>query len=105
DLMAKWADAQTLLIDHHQLASLKKGDRNEKVRAMQLMLKEFLGDKDQKQSVEVNGLFDVKTTDAISRFQSYYSIPATGQLDNITLLLLNSRMMVKGPRLRIAEVN
>jgi hypothetical protein len=51
----------------------------------------------------VTGLFDVKTTDAIRQFQSYYNLPDNGQLDNMTLLLLNSRMMHNGPHLRASE--
>jgi hypothetical protein len=51
----------------------------------------------------VSGLFDVKTTDAIRLFQSYYNLKDTGQLDDMTLLLLNSRMMQNGPRLHPSQ--
>jgi general secretion pathway protein A len=112
DLAKKWAGAQTLFVDVYQLSTLKKGDRNERVRAMQQFLKEFLTetaaatDLDAKNTrLEVNGLFDVSTTDAIRQFQAYYEIPETGQLDSLTLMLLNSRMMRNGPRLRSVEVN
>lgn len=108
DLEKKWAGSQTLFVDVYQLSTLKKGDRNERVRAMQQFLKEFLSDYGQDGSnvkIEVNGLFDVSTTDAISQFQAYYKLPETGQLDNMTLMLLNSRMMRNGPRLRNVEVN
>ncbi len=108
DLRKKWGSAQTLFVDVYQLATIKKGDRNERVRAVQQFLKDFLSDygEDGKESkLEINGLFDVSTTDAIRQFQSYYELPESGQLDNMTLMLLNSRMMRNGPRLRNVEVN
>jgi len=103
ELKEKWGGAQTLFVDVNQLSTLKKGDRNERVRELQQFLKEFLADKEKKTEVEVTGLFDVKTTDAIRQFQSYYNLPDNGQLDNMTLLLLNSRMMHNGPHLRASE--
>ncbi len=114
DLASKWRGAQTLFVDVYQLSTLKKGDRNERVRAMQQFLREFLSEAanapvatnpTKNTRLEVNGLFDVSTTDAIRQFQAYYEIPETGQLDNLTLMLLNSRMMRNGPRLRNVEVN
>jgi len=113
DLQKKWMGAQALFVDVYQLSSLKKGDRNERVRAMQQFLKDFLSDTVAKASptearnsrLEVNGVFDVSTTDAIRKFQAYYELSETGQLDNITLMLLNSRMMRNGPRLRTMEVS
>lgn len=111
ELEKKWIGAQTLFVDVFQLSTLKKGDRNERVRAMQQFLKDFLSDSthtsedSRKTRLEVNGLFDVSTTDAIRQFQAYYEIPETGQLDNLTLMLLNSRMMRNGPRLRNVEIN
>ena len=108
DLRKKWGGAQTLFVDVYQLSTLKKGDRSDRVRVMQQFLKEFLSDyADDKKSrkLEVNGLFDVSTTDAIRQFQSYYELPDTGQLDNMTLMLLNAHMMRNGPRLRNVEVN
>lgn len=111
ELEKKWIGAQTLFVDVFQLSTLKKGDRNERVRAMQQFLKDFLSDSTHKSDdsrktrLEVNGLFDVSTTDAIRQFQAYYEIPETGQLDNLTLMLLNSRMMRNGPRLRNVEIN
>ncbi len=108
DLKKQWGGAQTLFVDVYQLSTLKKGDRNDRVRAMQQFLKEFLADRsedDKDSKLEVNGLFDVSTTDAIRQFQAYYELPDTGQLDNMTLMLLNSRMMRNGPRLRNVEVN
>lgn len=106
-LRSRWGGAQTLFVDVNQLSTLKKGDRGDKVRALQQFLKEFLTDNspDQDLKLEVNGLLDVSTTDAIRKFQSYYKLPDTGQLDNMTLMLLNSRMMRNGPRLRTVEVN
>lgn len=108
DLRKKWGGAQTLFVDVYQLSTIKKGDRNERVRAIQQFLKEFLsdyGDDGEESKLEINGLFDVSTTDAIRQFQSYYQLPDTGALDNMTLMLLNSRMMRNGPRLRNVEVN
>lgn len=107
-LKSKWGGAQTLFVDVCQLSTLKKGDRNNTVRALQQFLKEFLSDNNtdgKKSNLEVNGLFDVSTTDAIRQFQVYYKLSDTGQLDNMTLMLLNSRMMRNGPRLRNVEVN
>ena len=107
-LRARWGGAQTLFVDVFQLSTLKKGDRNDRVRQLQQFLKEFLTDntsEGKKNSLEVNGLFDVSTTDAIRQFQSYYKLSDTGQLDNMTLMLLNRRMMRNGPRLRNVEVN
>lgn len=113
DLAKKWKGAQALFVDVYQLSTLKKGDRNERVRALQQFLKDFLSETanapgstvSKPTRMEVNGLFDVSTTDAIRQFQAYYEIPENGQLDNLTLMLLNSRMMRNGPRLRTVEVN
>lgn len=109
DLIAKWGGAQTLFVDVQQLSTLKKGDRNDhRVRAMQQFLKDFLSDKEETRDdlkLTINGVFDVSTTEAIRRFQGYYELPDTGQLDNLTLMLLNSHMMRNGPQLRPVEVH
>lgn len=101
DFLEKWDGAQALSVDVNQLSALKKGDRSEKVRTLQQFLRDFLSGKETKSrdGIEVSGLFDVKTTDAIRQFQNYYNLKDTGLLDDMTLLLLNSRMMRNGPRL------
>jgi len=102
DFVKKWDSAQTLYVDTNQLSNLKKGDKNERVKALQQFLRDFLASGEKKGSgVEVSGLFDVKTTDAVRQFQSYFNIGETGGLDDMTLLLLNSRMLRNGPRLRL----
>lgn len=104
DLLEKWESAQALYVDNNQLSSLKKGDKSERVRALQQFLRDFLSGQDKKgASVEVSGLFDVKTTDAVRQFQSYFNVKDTGAMDDLTLLLLNSRMMRNGPRLRPSQ--
>ncbi|MGI8907015.1 MAG: AAA family ATPase [Candidatus Sumerlaeaceae bacterium] len=105
EFLKKWDGAQALYVDMNQLGNLKKGDRSERVRALQEFLKQFLSSHDAKASgaVDISGLFDVKTTDAIRQFQSYYNLKDTGQLDDMTLMLLNSRMLRNGPRLHPSQ--
>lgn len=101
----RFAGAQTLFVDTYQLSTLQRGDRSDRVRQLQSFLKEFLETKNPKDVVEVSGVYDVKTSNAVKRFQTYYGLPETGQLDNLTMLLLNAGMMRNGPRLSSAEVS
>ena len=103
EFLSKYGGAYALYADVNQLSAVKKGDRNETVKNLQEFLKRFLDSKNEKAettTIDVNGLFDVKTTDAIRRFQSYFNLRDTGQLDDMTMMLLNSRMMRNGPRLQ-----
>jgi general secretion pathway protein A len=93
EFMTRWENANAILVDVNQLGSLQRGDRNERVRALQRFLK------DNKYLDEVSGVYDVKTTEAIRKLQAYYKLDQTGQLDPTTLLVLNSRMTREGPRL------
>lgn len=95
EFLTRWEGASTLFVDKQQLGSIQRGDRNERVRTLQKYLKE------QKYLDEVSGVYDVKTTEAIRKLQSYFKLKETGQLDSLTLLLLNSRMMRNGPRLTV----
>lgn len=98
DLIKRWDGATALFIDTNQLANLQKGDRNERVRSLQQFLKQ------QGYLDEVSGVFDVKTTDAVRKLQDYYKLKdGRGQMDALTLMILNSRMMREGPRLTETE--
>ncbi|MBX7244406.1 MAG: AAA family ATPase [Candidatus Sumerlaeaceae bacterium] len=100
DFSKRWGGATAICVDVNQLSTLNRGDRNERVRALQ----EFL--KGEKYLDEVTGVYDIKTTEAIKKFQEYYGIngkSANGQIDDVTLLVLNSRMMRNGPRLNAAD--
>lgn len=98
DLVKKWAGATGLFVDSNGLGSIQKGERNDRVRALQQFLK------DQNYLDEVTGVFDVKTSEAIVKLQSYYDLKNTsGHLDEVTVMILNSRMMREGPRLTETE--
>lgn len=97
EIIKKWDGASVVFVDVNQLAGLQRGEKGDRVRALQQFLKEnsYLD--------EVSGVYDVKTTEAIRKLQSYYRLKETGQLDDVTLLILNSRMMRNGPRLGAGE--
>lgn len=98
ELIKQWDSASAIFVDVNGLAGVKKGDRTEKVKALQQFLKE------QGYLDEASGMFDVKTTEAIAKLQSYYNMKnAKGQLDEITLMILNSRLMRDGPKLTETE--
>ena len=61
------------------IAELKKGDRGEEVKYMQMMLIEmgFLNDK-------ADGIFGKKTEAGVKALQKYLDMPATGKLDDDT---------------------
>jgi general secretion pathway protein A len=88
-----WDSASVVFVDVNQLGSIQKGDKGERVRALQAFLKS------QKYLSDETGVFDVKTVEAIRKFQSFYEINESGKLDPLTIMLLNSQMMSKGPHL------
>lgn len=92
----RWENATAVYIDHKGLREIKRGEKDERARALQVFLKNkgFL--------TEVSGVLDVKTADGIRKFQAYYNLPTTGQLDDLTAMVLNSRMMANGPKLNSA---
>lgn len=97
DINNRWLGGTAVFVDVNHLGSLHGGDKNEYVRALQRYLK------DHKYLAEVSGVFDKPTTQAIEKFQSYYKTDkVNGQLDDLTVMLLNSRMMEKGPKLNNA---
>lgn len=93
EFIKRWNGATGMLIDHADLKSLQRGDKTERVKQLQQALIDA-GFMD-----ATTGVFDVKTTDAIKKLQSYYKLPETGQMDDVTLMILNSLMMPKAPRL------
>ncbi len=114
DFMKRWDGATALFVDKFKLSLIKRGERSERVKVLQRFLQDFLrqqGGKsgDKKSAVtgaikdfEANGVFDVKTGQAIGQFQEYYNLKRTEQLDDATMLLLNARMMRGGPCLNPA---
>lgn len=96
DFLKRWVSATAICVDVNQLGSIKRGDKSEKVRALQQFLK------DEGYLAKPSGTFDIETTEAIKKLQAYYELKQTGELDSMTLLLLNSRMMRNGPRLNAA---
>jgi hypothetical protein len=97
EFVKRWAGATAVFIDVKGLCDIKRGDKNERVRDLQQFLKE------KGYQEEVSGTFDVKTTEGIRKFQAYYKLRETGQLDELTAMVLNSRMMQDGPRLNAAD--
>jgi general secretion pathway protein A len=96
DLIKHWGSATAIGFDVSGLRSLKRGERSATAKELQTFLRAFLrGATD----VEVSGVYDAKTTEAIQKFQAYYDLPETGQLDTLTMILLNARMATNGPKL------
>lgn len=93
DFMKRFDGATAVYVDVHQLTSIQRGETSERVRALQQYLV------DRGYLAAVSGKFDVDTTEAIKKFQAYYKLRETGQIDDLTAMLLNSRMMDNGPRL------
>lgn len=50
-----------------------------------------------------SGTFDSQTISAIKKLQKYYDLPATGELDPITLMLITTRQQPHRPRLYSSE--
>jgi peptidoglycan hydrolase-like protein with peptidoglycan-binding domain len=97
DFRKRWDSAVAVFVDVKGLKDLRRGDKDERVRELQKFLKEkgYLDD--------ITGTYDVKTTEAVRKFQGYYKLPETGNLDDLTALILNSRMMDGGPKLNAAH--
>jgi type II secretory pathway predicted ATPase ExeA len=93
DFIKRFDSASAVYVDVHQLTSIQRGEASERVRALQ----EYLAKRGY--LTNVSGKFDVDTAEAIKRFQAYYKLRETGQIDDLTAMLLNSRMMENGPRL------
>lgn len=93
DFIKRFDSASVVYVDVYQLTSIQRGEASERVRALQeyLTKRGYLNN--------VTGKFDVDTAEAIKRFQAYYKLKETGQIDDLTAMLLNSRMMESGPRL------
>ncbi len=98
DLNEKWGGATAMYVDIEQLSSLQRGDRNERVKALQIFLRDQYG----LPASKVSGVFDVDTYEAIKKLQSFYKLKDTGNLDPLTLMIINSRIMRDGPRLNNA---
>jgi general secretion pathway protein A len=93
EFIKRWDSATAVFVDVNQLAAIQRGEASDRVRALQQYLK------DRGYLKDVSGKFDVDTVEAIRKFQSYYQLKETGQLDDLTVMLLNSRIMRDGPRL------
>jgi type II secretory pathway predicted ATPase ExeA len=96
EFIKHWAGASTIVADISNLGAIQKGEKSERVKALQLLLKS------DSYLEEVNGTFDTKTAEAIQKLQRYYNLTETGKLDDLTLMILNSRMMRNGPHLNAA---
>ena len=97
DFRKRWDSAIAVFVDVKGLKDLRRGDKDDRVRGLQEFLKEkgYLAD--------ITGTYDVKTTEAVRKLQGYYKLPETGNLDDLTALILNSRMMDGGPKLNAAH--
>ncbi|MCX7019710.1 MAG: AAA family ATPase [Candidatus Sumerlaeota bacterium] len=93
DLRKRLSGAEAVFVDVANLSDIKRGETSDRSLSLQQYLK------DQKYLDDVTGVFDVKTTEAIKKLQKYYGLKETGNLDDMTLMILNSRLMKKGPRL------
>jgi len=83
-----------LYFDRHGLGSIVRGEQSERVKTMQESLHKGGYYKD-----AINGIFGVGTRNAVRRFQRYYELEATGNLDQETVILLSTRMITMRPRL------
>jgi type II secretory pathway predicted ATPase ExeA len=88
-------------IDQLNLRRLTRGERSPLVTDLQSFLRSFLKGST---NLELTGTYDAATTEAIQAFQTYFGLPNTGQLDSLTVILLNARMMTNGPRLNAAAL-
>ncbi len=96
DFGTRWESATALFRDVKGLKEIKRGEKDERARALQVFLK------DKGFITEITGMLDAKTAEGILKFQEYYELTATGQLDDLTVMVLNSRMMQDGPKLNAA---
>jgi|GEM_PF-307930 len=93
DFLKHFDSATAVYVDTNQLTSIQRGESSERVKALQQYLV------DRGYLAKPTGKFDVDTSEAIKKFQAYFKLSETGQIDDITAMLLNSRMMENGPRL------
>jgi general secretion pathway protein A len=93
DFIKRFDSATAVYVDVNQLTAIERGESSERVRALQdyLVKRGYLS--------SASGKFDIDTVEAIKKFQAYYKLRETGQIDDLTAMLLNSRMMENGPRL------
>ena len=98
DLMDKWNGATAMFVDEEDLGSIRRGDRNERVKALQI----FLRDQHGLPASKVTGVFDMDTVEAIAKLQLFYKLKDSGNLDPLTLMIINSRIMREGPKLNNA---
>ncbi len=93
DFLNKFDSATAVYVDVYELTSLQRGASGENVTKLQ----QYLADRGYLSNP--SGKFDVDTAEAIKKFQAYYKLRETGQIDDLTAMLFNSRMMEEGPRL------
>ncbi|MGB9690753.1 MAG: AAA family ATPase [Candidatus Sumerlaeaceae bacterium] len=93
DFIKYFDSASAVFVDVNQLTSIQRGESSDRVRQLQefLVKRGYLA--------HASGKFDVDTAEAIKKFQAYYKLRETGQIDDLTAMLLNSRMMDNGPHL------
>ncbi len=93
DFLKRFDSASAVFVDVNQLTSIQRGESSERVRQLQeyLVKRGYLAN--------ASGKYDVDTSEAIKKFQAYYKLRETGQIDDLTAMLLNSRMMDNGPHL------
>lgn len=93
DFTKRWEGALAVFVDVYELSAIQRGEASERVR----MLQQYL--KSRGYLENVSGKFDVDTVEAIKKFQAYYKLREAGQLDDLTVMLLNACMRPEGPRL------
>ena len=62
----------------------REGERSDIITLIQLMLSSLSIIYDDFEDIEITGINDEKTVDALKRFQSYHGLPETGALDKRT---------------------
>ncbi|AXA36953.1 MAG: AAA family ATPase [Candidatus Hydrogenedentota bacterium] len=93
DFTKRWESALAVFVDVYELSEIQRGEASERVR----MLQQYLKSRGYLETV--SGKFDVDTVEAIKKFQAYYKLRESGQLDDLTVMLLNACMRPEGPRL------
>jgi hypothetical protein len=86
-------------VDVQGWRSLGKGDENERVGTLQQFLLE-----QKHRWRKPNNRYDYTMEDAIRRFQRYYRLEGTGELDELTLLMLSTRANPSRPRLFVSDL-
>ncbi|MDD4280157.1 MAG: AAA family ATPase [Candidatus Sumerlaeales bacterium] len=93
----KWLGATAMFVDVEQLGSIARGDRNERIRSLQQLLRDY-----GMPASQITGVYDVDTCTGLKSLQNFYGLPDTGSLDPLTLMIVNSRIMREGPKLNNA---